>query len=327
VADEYAYTAAQCDIGPDRRSALDSYRAKRRLWLSWISSDEHHAIWNVLSDMVWTDVVFKQLTSFAIGDDGNGLNNRLLTEALLNGHVATQVLAIRRLMDDRNADIISLRRLLKDLKRNWPLFTRENYVCFDGLPYDYQAVQLKDMEKHVGTGFFWGETTGPGAYGTSEMAHEQFDRLSGIDLSKRTREDCLPMSLLTTIEHWLDDSEADQLKEWSHAYLAHAGGPESRRKIAALSVTADKITNAIKAMSRATEAVSAYILFHGGRSGSLVPVPQYAIFDKLDRPITQAGGKGAANEVWHQLSDERDHYLDGIEDALIFPKRHVTPRG
>jgi hypothetical protein len=59
VTDEYGYSAADCDVSPDRRSALDSYRAKRRLWLSWINSYEHHAIWTVLSEMVWNDVVFK----------------------------------------------------------------------------------------------------------------------------------------------------------------------------------------------------------------------------------------------------------------------------
>jgi hypothetical protein len=206
--DLYAYTLAQCDIPLERRSALESYRAKRRLWLSWISSDEHHAIWTVLCDMVWTDASFKALTSFATGDESNGLNNSLLAEALFHGHVATQVLAIRRLMDDGNSDIISLRRLVKDLKRSWALFTRENYVCFDGLPYDYEAVQRKDMQERGGKGFFWGETSGPGAYATSQMAHEQFDKLAGIDPARRSREDNLPASLLTTIEKWLQDSEA-----------------------------------------------------------------------------------------------------------------------
>jgi hypothetical protein len=153
------------------------------------------------------------------------------------------------------------------------------------------------------------------------MAHEQFDRLTGMYPSKRTREDRLPMSLLSTIEQWLDESEADDLKEWSHVYLAHAGGPEARAKISELRVTACKLTNAIKAMSRPTEAVSTYILLHGGRSASLVPVPQYSIFEKLDKPIMQAGGENTAFKVWHQLRDERDHYLDGIEDALLSPER------
>ncbi len=79
-----------------------------------------------LSSMVWTDAVFKTLTSFALGNDDNALNNPLMMEALLNGHVATQVLAIRRLMDNGGSDIISLRRLVKDLQSNFHLFTREN---------------------------------------------------------------------------------------------------------------------------------------------------------------------------------------------------------
>lgn len=51
------------------------------------------------------------------------------------------------------------------------------------------------------------------------MAHEQFDRLTGIDSGKRSREDRLPMSLLTTVEKCLDESGADELAQWSHAYL------------------------------------------------------------------------------------------------------------
>src|SRR5262249_52418832 len=70
MADEYTYTLAQCDVPIERHSVLQSYRDKRRLWLSWISPDEHHAIWTVLSSMVWTDVAFKSLTNFARGRRG-----------------------------------------------------------------------------------------------------------------------------------------------------------------------------------------------------------------------------------------------------------------
>src|SRR5271167_4017127 len=173
--DDHTHPLAQCDVTTEKRAALQSYRDKRRLWLSWITTDEHHPIWKVLSSIVWTDVAFKTLTSFAVGDEANALNNHLLAEALFDGHVATQVLAIRRVVDDRNSDIISLRRLVKDLRRNFDLFTRENYVCFDGLPYDYEAVQLKEMIERAGKGAFWGETSGPGAHVTSRMAHRQFD--------------------------------------------------------------------------------------------------------------------------------------------------------
>lgn len=317
MANDYAYPISQCDVPPERRAALQAYRDKRRLWQSWIETDEHHAIWQVLSSMVWTDVSFKTLTHFAIGDESNALNNTLLGQALIDGHVATQVLAIRRLMDDRNGDIIFLRKLVKDLRRNFHLLTRENYVCFDGLPYDYETVLNKEMLAHAGNGPFWGQTSGPRAHGTSRMAHEQFDRLARSNSAKRSREDRLPLSLLVTVEQWLDESGANELAQWSHAYLAHAGGPESRKRIADLLVTANKITDAIKALARITEAISAYLLFAGGRSNSLMPVAQFNPFEKLDRPIMQAGTEADAHRIWDQLSTQRDGYVEGVDADLI----------
>ena len=56
--------------------------------------------------MVWKDASFKVLTHFAILNESNALNNTLLGQALIDGHVATQVLAIRRLMDDGRNDIV-----------------------------------------------------------------------------------------------------------------------------------------------------------------------------------------------------------------------------
>jgi len=120
--DRYVYALAQCDVPPERHAALQSFRDKRRLWLSWLDTDEHPAIWTTLHSMVWTDVAFKTLTDFAVGDDKDALNNPLILDAALNGHVATQVLAIRRLMDKGSSDVISLRRLVKDLRRNCHLF-------------------------------------------------------------------------------------------------------------------------------------------------------------------------------------------------------------
>ena len=317
MAKDYAYPVRQCDVATERHAALQSYRDKRRLWLSWIDEDEHHAIWQVLSSMVWTDVSFKAVTRFAMNDESNALNNMLLSQALIDGHVATQVLAIRRLIDDGNNDIISLRRLVKDLKRNFGLFTRENFVCFDGLPYDYEVVQQKEMMERVGTGAFWGQTSGPGAHSASRMAHEQFDRLAGIRAEDRRREDRLPTSLLATIEGWLDDCGADELAKWSHNYLAHAGGPESRKRIADLMVTANKITDAIKALARVAEAISAWLLFAGGRSNNLMPVAQFDPFEKLDTPIMRVGAVNDAHQLWDQLSKERNRYLEDVDVELI----------
>lgn len=318
--DGYRYKIDQCDVPAERRPQLERFRAKRQVWLSWLDTDPPHAIWTVLSEMVWKEVGFRALSNLA-DDDANALNNPLLAEAMLDGHVATQVLAIRRLMDDSGSGVISLRRLLKDVKANKGLFTRENYVCFDGLPYDHCAVRDARLRKLVedGVTFFWGSTEGPEADGTSELAHMQFDKLAGVDPVWRSREDRIPARLFDTIEGWLAASGADDLAKWSTTYLAHAGSPERREQIKSLTVTSNKIENAIKVLSRAAEAISAWLLNAGGRSAALMPVAQFDPFEKLDKPAMPMGGEEAAQSHWRSLSAEWNRCLDDVENDLIGP--------
>jgi len=325
--DDYKYPITQCDVPPERRSQLESYRANRRQWLTWLDADEYHAIWTNLSAMVWTDVSYRTLRQLGVGeDDRNGTNffhNELVAEQIIQGYVARQVMAVRRLMD-KTAGVISLRRLVIDMRSNWSLFTRENYVCHDGLPYDYEAVMLKEMTARAGKGAFWAATTGPEAHGISSMAHEQFDRLAGNDAGKRTREDRLPKILLDTIESWLDGSGAEELAEWSHAFLAHAGRPDRRKQIEEGLVSADKISDAIKTLVRATEALSAYVLFAGGRMNGLMPVAQFDQFEHLNEPVIWVGDEDEAAAYWDVLSRERDAYAEGVEDELIGSAKAVA---
>ena len=319
-ADNYKYPISQCDVPPERRSQLESYRAKRQQWLTWLDGDEHHAIWTNLSSMVWTDVSYRTLREVVIGQDERNetgcLHNALVAEQIIQGYIARQVLGIRRLLD-KTSGVISLRRLILDMRSNWALFTRENYVCHDGLPFDYDGVMLREMAAHVNKGAFWGSTSGPDAWAASQMAHEQFDRLAGVNPGMRTREDRLPKALLGTIDSWLDGSGADQLADWSHQYLAHAGGPDRRKQIEEGLVTADRISDAIKTLVRATEAVAAYVLFASGRLNGLVPVAQFDQFEHLSRPAMQPGRESEVSALWDRLHGERDTYAAGVEDELI----------
>jgi hypothetical protein len=310
---------ADCDVPPERRSALQAYRAKRRTWLDWIDKDEDHAIWTTLSAMIWNDVSFKTLAYLGANDPNSPLANSLLAEKLINGHVATQVLAIRRLMD-KTRNTISLRRLISDIRSNYALFTRENYVCHDGLPYDYEAVMHAEIMQRANSGPFWGATNGSQAWGTSQMAHEQFDRLSGIAPANRKREDRLPRALLDRIEQWLNTSDADELAEWSHVYLAHAGSVENRKALAEAIITNDRITAVTRVLARVTEAISAYLLCAGGRSNALMPTAQFNQFEHLDRPVLQPDQLEALHDLWARLTDERDKFLEGVRDDLLAGK-------
>ena len=121
-------------------------------------------------------MLFRTLSHIGATDHGSGLHNPFLTEALIEGHIAIQVLAIRRLMD-KAKDVISLWRLLEDLKKYIGLFTRENFVAYDGLPYDYEATERRVIAAHINKGQFWSAKSGPEAYSPSRRAHEMFDRL------------------------------------------------------------------------------------------------------------------------------------------------------
>jgi hypothetical protein len=322
MAEEYQYAMEQCDVPPERRSALEAYRAKRRQWLEWLDTDEHHAIWTHVSALVWNDASFRTLAQLAVNNPESCLGNTLVAEKLVNGHVATQILAIRRLVDNRR-DVISLRRLIKDVRRNFELFTRENYICFDGLPYDCEAVMRKDMEARAGQGPFWGATKGPDAWTTSNMIHAHFDKLSGVNAANRSREDGLPVALVDTVEGWLDNSHVDELADWSHAFLAHAGSVESRDDIKQAIVNNNKITEAIRVVARVTEAISAEILNASGRLNSLMPTAQFNQLENLDKPVMRADQETQAHEMWDELSAERDRFVDGVGKELMSALRRT----
>jgi hypothetical protein len=48
-----------------------------------------------------------------------------------------------------------------------------------------------------------------------------------------------------------------------------------------------------------------------------MPSAQFNQFEKLDRPIMERGGEAPAYSRWHQLSDEWNDCLNGVEDELL----------
>jgi len=317
MSEGYSYTLAQCDVADKR--ALEQYRAKRQVWRAWLEVDEHHAIWSTIQSMVWTDVAFRSLTAFSSSGEPTALQNSLVAEALINGYFATQILAIRRLIDDRNSDVISLRRLLKDIKTHAHLLTREHYVCHDGLPYDFARVQQDEMTAHLarGGGGIWAPTSGPRAWHTSQMGHEQFDKLSKAAADRRRRDDVIAASTLNTIEAWLNQSGAVELGKWSSAYLAHAGGPVARRAFSNFQVTADRISEVIRNLARVAEALGAYVLWSSGRLNALMTTAQFDPFEGLEGAIMTANQQLRARQLWDRLSDDRDECLASVANDLF----------
>jgi len=73
--------------------------------VNWLDEDSDH-IWTAISAMV---SCFRTLAQLALSDTASALGNTSLAEQLINGHVVTQVLASRRLVDNTRG-VISLQR-------------------------------------------------------------------------------------------------------------------------------------------------------------------------------------------------------------------------
>jgi hypothetical protein len=67
---------------------------------------------------------------------------------------------------------------------------------------------------------------------------------------------------------------------------------------------------------RFTRAISACVLLADGCLNSLMPTAQFDQFENLDKPVMKADRREDAERLWHRLSTERDHFLDGMDAEL-----------
>ena len=186
----YEYLPSQCDVRVAELSRLKKFRARLSVWREWLSKDEH-SIWQQIHKMLWNDMVFRTINEcrrLAVENPSPNVGfNGPVAIFIDQSYVANQLLAIRRLTESNaRGDAITLPRLLDDMKAHADLFTRELYVCHDGLPFDPEPARDRTLAKLaaeaaenngvVGT---WLATTGPEAYDTAIRTHVHFDRLVG----------------------------------------------------------------------------------------------------------------------------------------------------
>jgi hypothetical protein len=313
----YKYAIEDCQV--DDKTALEKFRSKRREWLDWLKYDECHAISLSVSSIIWNDVSFRTLAQAGEMNEGGALGNSLIVEALINGHFAVQTLAIRRLMDCKK-NVISLKKLLDDIATSIKLFTRENFVAFDGLPYDYEAAKKRVMaeQSSANNGPFWAAQSGPDAWCPAQQAHKMFDLLSGVDAGSRQRQDHIPKKHVETLQRWLEESDARSIVNWTHKFLAHAADRNSRARfdLTLIQPTLDKITAVSRTFVRVSEVVLAYLLFDSGHV-AVMPVPQFNQFEKLSVQVIAKDQVSDLRSRWDAMTKERNDFPSGvIEDML-----------
>ncbi len=144
----YTYSIDECDILDKDKG--EKYRHKRAQWIENLMGKDVHSIfqqiYRILSDYALFQVV-NELRKIAQEQPQKDVSFNLPVIKLFStGYALTQATAIRRLID-KGKDVTSLSSVLKEIKDNTDLITRENYICYDGLPYDYNSVHQRQLSK------------------------------------------------------------------------------------------------------------------------------------------------------------------------------------
>jgi hypothetical protein len=314
---EYRYRVAidQCDVKDC--GALALYRDKRYEWLSWyeLRQGEPNTIQSQILGMMYLDLVYRTLVVPRHKADVGltvAAQSNVLAHFLDQGYVATQILAIRRLLDARG-DVFSLRRLLDDITKHRLLITREIYVCNDGLPYDPEAWQ--SLPGGIDSKLWGIDAPRFTNYRSSRTRQEMFDRLSGVSPTSRGRFDRIRENVFHELKNWLADSAADKLILLSHKFFAHAATPDSRGALQYSGISLADIDNVHRALTRVERAITDILLFIGVHR-DVVPMPPLGFLKGLDSPYTTSDVIQKMEDEWGQLVAERNQWSEGIVDDL-----------
>ena len=304
----YEYQIEQCDVAPAQRKSLKTYREFRQSCLDDLFGDSDASIANQLHALAWHSAVFKTLNEARRLEPDRAVNGALW-ELAACGYAVLMTVGIRKLMDDdkKSNSVLSL---LIYVERHSTLVTRENFVCFDGLPYDYEAVQQTawQLSDWKNPGFNLSSTKGPQAWGTSEMMHKAFDALSGIDKKEdRTRTDEVQIELFNRLKRSLLDTNIESVKKLVNKVIVHADR-RAMGKEAFAGVTYNQIDEAFEKIVRVASFVST--LFASG-FGNVLATPQFDVLENLNSSWASKPTIPLLQDYWDTLSTSMDSWTSG----------------
>jgi hypothetical protein len=307
----FRHPLTDCDVYDCLKLAV--YREKRFEWATLLEHDKPHSVFAQLSSLLWQDAAFRLFNEMRKGAPSgiNKLTSPLLAEALDNGYVTNMVLGIARLTDHqpkgRDKGVVSLRRVFNAIKENRDLFTREIYVCNDGLRYDPSTIP-PPWERGYEPGKVYGvQIGGPLDDSTPERLHEKFDKLSGTSAQNRARTDLISCSVFKRVDDLLQAPAIRKFRDLRNKFVAHAADQQSRDAAAltGFTITMADAEAALRALLRAYDVVQGDILWASG--GGLMPTAQFDALEGLTEGLSTAQEE-ELRRVWDEIVEARDRW-------------------
>lgn len=308
----HKYPVEQCDV--EDQAGLVRFRAKLEEWNGWLFGGEN-GIWRQIHHMLWNDAIFRMVNEtrrFAAEDDQDYATQAgWLAEIIDQGFFATQLLALRRLTEPSasrpHKQIISAVRLLEDIERHIDLFTRENFVSHDALPYYPDLAEVEFWKAAPEGGGVWtSEYLGPTDFSSSRRSHERFNRLSGRGPGMGERQDLMGARPLEEMWRRLDSAPFKAAAMIANKRIAHSPDPSSIPKEGIPTMTFAELWDCQRTVVEVVAFVGTFIL-QGGSHGAM-PIPQHEMFSRWDRPFMPPGSDERLQEVWKTSAAERDRW-------------------
>ena len=315
----YKFSIDECDV--QDKESLSQFREKLGEWLLLMNDDEH-AVVKQIHELLWIFNVFSTIEETRRLEHKAGGNsaalNPVIAEFINDGFVVCVANGIRKLWekskDDPNKQIVSLHRVIDDVAKNAHLFTRENYVCHNGLPFDYEAVEstrmriiLNETKTPARTPrVSRTEKQGPLASGMSRLFHKSFDRISIAQQSSegRSRSEGIDPAVFERLKSHVNMSGIENINLVANKLLFHAGDRRSREAVRSRidRVDVDEFKQVVKALYEASAFLGSDILMDGHPGG--FPTAQYDVFEKLEHLWCTQTNLGSVGAVWQSFASE-----------------------
>lgn len=312
---DYEYPLEQCDVPEVRRASLAEYRIFRRKCLEYLNGEADTSVQNQVYDLAWHTAVFKTLNEARRLEHDRAVNGAMW-ELIVAGYASLMTLGIRRLVD-RHPGVDSVWNVVVEIEKRPELLTREKFVCYDGLPYDYEASHgrfVSSLDMSSGSHPRWVPTKGPDAWGTSEALHRTFDDLCGRP-SRRKRTDTIEISLLHVLKAKLSSSAVKAVCTLADKRMAHAERLADKPHLLPR-VTYDLIDEALETIVRVANFLSSHF-FYDATFGSVVAIPQFDVLDALDQPWVTTDKIPALHRHWREISDSMDRWAYDTDHGFL----------
>lgn len=314
----YDYEVEQCDVPEVRRRSLAEYRTFRRSCLEYMRGERPTSVMNQVHDLAWHTAVFRTLNE-ARRLEPNRTVNGAMWELIAAGYANLMTLGIRKLVD-KHPETDSVWNVIAQVERRPELLTREKFVCYDGLPYDYEAARRNYFSSKGMSGIgqvTWVPTKGPDAWGMSEMLHKAFDALCGHP-KKRKRLDVVDKRLLGELKTHLARPAIEKVCTMADRRVAHAERL-SQDADAAPVATYDDIDVALRQVVVVANFLSSHF-FYDAAFGTVVPTPQFDVLQDLDEPWVTSGNVPLLREHWDEVADAMNQWAyesDLVSKAVV----------